>query len=123
MRVVEPEAEGAELLFCYVGFQVLTAVVMKSSVFWAVKTWSLVDIHGRFGRTYCLVLYIRRLSQARSYKQSQFTRRYIKRVLAVFILPVTLFVVKIQAPNQTVVLPIAKCVDHPKETVYLGVRG
>jgi hypothetical protein len=35
----------------YVGFEVLTAVVMKSSIFWDIRPWSPLKINRRFGGT------------------------------------------------------------------------
>jgi hypothetical protein len=39
-----------------VGFDYLTAVVMKSSVFWDIKPYSLMIVNRRFGGTYRLQL-------------------------------------------------------------------
>jgi hypothetical protein len=36
IRAVVPVAEGKQILPCYFGFEILTEVVMKSSVFWNV---------------------------------------------------------------------------------------
>jgi hypothetical protein len=47
----------------YVGFEVLTAMTMKSSVFWDVTLCSPEDIHLRFGETYCLHLQVEELVQ------------------------------------------------------------
>jgi hypothetical protein len=42
----------------YAGFEVLTEVVMKSSVFWDVKPYSPLKVNGRFERTCCLQLQV-----------------------------------------------------------------
>jgi hypothetical protein len=39
-----------QLIYC-VGFEVLTAVVAKSSVFWYIMPFSLLEVHQRFGGT------------------------------------------------------------------------
>jgi hypothetical protein len=44
--------EGTILSF--VGFEVLTAVTIKSTVFRSVRAFSPVDVHGRFGGKYYL---------------------------------------------------------------------
>jgi hypothetical protein len=49
-----------------VGFEVLTAVVMKSSVFWDKTPCSLVKVNWCFGETYRLHLQGRRVKQARN---------------------------------------------------------
>lgn len=40
----------------YVAFQVLTTVVMKSSIFWDVTPSSLMKVYQHFRGTYCLIL-------------------------------------------------------------------
>jgi hypothetical protein len=49
-----------------VGFEVLTAVVMKSSMFWDITPCNPLEINRRFGGTF-LHLQGRRMSQARNY--------------------------------------------------------
>jgi hypothetical protein len=46
-----------------VSFEVLTAVVMKSFIFWDITPFSPVEVKRRFGETYCLHLQCRRVSQ------------------------------------------------------------
>jgi hypothetical protein len=48
----------------FVGFEVLTAVAMKSSVFWDIAPCSSVKVNRRFG--YGLNLQVRRISQVRN---------------------------------------------------------
>jgi hypothetical protein len=45
-----------------VGFEVLTVVVMKSTIFWDIKLCSLLKVNRRFGGTYRLHLQGRRIS-------------------------------------------------------------
>jgi hypothetical protein len=54
-----------------VGFQLLTAVTMKSNIFREVTPYSLVE---RFGKTYSFQLQGSRLSQASSLKMEMFLR-------------------------------------------------
>jgi hypothetical protein len=52
---------------CYiVGFEVLTAVVRKSSIFWDITHCSLLKVNWHFGEKYCFHLPGRRVSQARN---------------------------------------------------------
>jgi hypothetical protein len=44
-------------------FEVMTAVAMKSNVFWYMTSCNVVDFSGRFGETYRLHLQGRRLSR------------------------------------------------------------
>jgi hypothetical protein len=53
----------------YAGFEVLTAVVMKSSIFWDIMQCSSLKVNWRFGRTYRLHLQGRRRIQARNYRE------------------------------------------------------
>jgi hypothetical protein len=48
----------------YVGFEVLTVVVMKSVILWDVTPCSLSKFNQRFGGTCCLHLQGRRINQA-----------------------------------------------------------
>jgi hypothetical protein len=52
-----------------VGFEVLTAVVMKSTIFWDITSCSPLKVNRRFGRTYRLHL-MRRISRARYQRES-----------------------------------------------------
>jgi hypothetical protein len=54
-----------------VGFEVLTAVVMKSTAFWDITQCSLLKVNRRFGGTYCLHLQGRKLSWARKQHDSR----------------------------------------------------
>jgi hypothetical protein len=38
----------------FIGFEVLTSVIMKNTVFWDMTPCSPVVVHRRFGRTYCM---------------------------------------------------------------------
>jgi hypothetical protein len=53
---------GLKLL--YVGFDVLTAVVMKSIIFWDISLCSTLKVNRRFGGTYRFHLQVRRISRA-----------------------------------------------------------
>jgi hypothetical protein len=53
------------------GFEVLTSVVMKSSVFWVIIMWRQLEVSCRFGRTYGIHLQSWRVSQARSRQQAK----------------------------------------------------
>jgi hypothetical protein len=55
----------------FVGFQVLTAVVMKSTMFRNITPCSPLEVNRRFGRTYRLHLQGRRISQARNQRESR----------------------------------------------------
>jgi hypothetical protein len=55
----------------YKGSEVLTAVVMKSSIFWDVTPCSLLEVNRRFGGTCRLRLQCRRISQAKSQRGSR----------------------------------------------------
>jgi hypothetical protein len=50
----------------FVRFEVLSAVTMKRTIFWDVTLCSPVDVHQRFGGTYCLHLQGQKVSTARS---------------------------------------------------------
>jgi hypothetical protein len=54
----------------YVGFEVLTVVVMKSTIFWDITPCSPLKVNWRFGETHCLQLQGRILSQARNQGES-----------------------------------------------------
>jgi hypothetical protein len=58
--------QRSENLIQDVGFEVLTAVVMKSSVFWDIMPCSPLKLYRRFGGTCRLHLQRRRICQARS---------------------------------------------------------
>jgi hypothetical protein len=49
-----------------VGFKVLTAVVMESTIFWDITPCSPLKVNGRFGGTYHLYLQGRRIREARN---------------------------------------------------------
>jgi hypothetical protein len=50
----------------YVGFDVLTVVVMKSTSFWQIMPCSPLKVNRRFGGTYCLHLQAQRKSRPRN---------------------------------------------------------
>jgi hypothetical protein len=50
---------------CMIGFEALTALVMKSSIFWNKTLCSSLKLSRRFGGTYCLHLQGRRIYQTR----------------------------------------------------------
>jgi hypothetical protein len=54
-----------KIYFQQVGFEVLTPVVMKSTVFWDITMCSPLKVNRRFGGTYRLHLQGRRIIQAR----------------------------------------------------------
>jgi hypothetical protein len=49
---------------CYVVFEVLTAVVMKGSIFWDITPCSSLKVNRHFGRTYRLHLQSPRIIEA-----------------------------------------------------------
>jgi hypothetical protein len=49
-----------------VGFEDLTAMVMKSSIFWDITSWSFLRVNQQFGRTRRLHLQDRRICEARN---------------------------------------------------------
>jgi hypothetical protein len=53
-----------------VGFEVLTAVVMKISIFWDITPCSPLKVNRRFGETYRLHLQGRRVSQKRNQSEA-----------------------------------------------------
>jgi hypothetical protein len=55
----------------YVGFEVLTAVIMKITIFWDITPCSPLSVNRRFGGTYCLHLQGRKISRARSQCKSR----------------------------------------------------
>jgi hypothetical protein len=55
---------SSESVTYYVGFEVLTAVVMKSTNFWDIMTCSSLRVNRRFEGTYRLHLHGRRISRA-----------------------------------------------------------
>jgi hypothetical protein len=71
----------------YVGFEVLTAVVIKSTILWDITPCSPLSVNRRFGETYRLNLKCEKISRARNQRKSRwqvepaFTRflaRFIK---------------------------------------------
>jgi hypothetical protein len=52
-------------LYWSVGFEVLTAVVMKSTVFWDITLCSPLKVNRRFGGTYCIHLQCWSISRAK----------------------------------------------------------
>jgi hypothetical protein len=60
-----------------VGFQVLTAVVMKSSIFWDITPYSPLKVNRRFGVTGCLHLQGRRINQAINQREADFSVYYL----------------------------------------------
>jgi hypothetical protein len=55
----------------YLGFAVLTAVVMKSTIFWNITPCSPLRVNRRFGGTHRLHLQGRKISQARNQRESR----------------------------------------------------
>jgi dolichol kinase len=55
----------------FVGFEVLTAVVMKSAIFWDITPCSPLKVNRRFGGTCLLHLQGRRISRARNERESR----------------------------------------------------
>jgi hypothetical protein len=54
-----------------VGFEVLTAVVKKSIIFWDITPCNPLKVNRRFGWTYCLHLQGRRISRVRNQRESR----------------------------------------------------
>jgi hypothetical protein len=57
--------------FKSVGFEVLTAGLMKSTIFWDITPCSSLKVNRRFGRTYRLHLYGRKISRARNQRETE----------------------------------------------------
>jgi hypothetical protein len=55
----------------FVEFEVITAVVMKSTIFWDITPCSLLKVNRRFGGTYRLYIQGRRISRARNQRESR----------------------------------------------------
>jgi hypothetical protein len=60
-----------ETTILYVGSEVLTAVVMKSAIFWDITPCSPLKVSRRFGRTYRLHFQGQRISRARNQRESR----------------------------------------------------
>jgi hypothetical protein len=54
----------------YLGFEVITAVVMKSPVFWNIRPCSSLKVNRRFGGKCCLHLQDLRINQERNQHES-----------------------------------------------------
>jgi hypothetical protein len=63
---LKKEMAKLQTVFCYVGLEVLTAVVLKSTIFWDVMSCSPLRVNWRFGGTYHLHLQGRKISWARN---------------------------------------------------------
>jgi hypothetical protein len=59
-----------------VGLEVLTAVVMKSTIFWDITPRSLLKVNRRFGGTYRLHLHGWRISRARNQRKSRWQAEF-----------------------------------------------
>jgi hypothetical protein len=55
----------------FVEFEVLTAVVMKSTIFWDITPCSPLRVNRRFGGTYCLRFQGGRISRERNQRESR----------------------------------------------------
>jgi hypothetical protein len=53
------------------GFEVLAAVVMKSTIFWDITPCSPLSVNRRFGGTYRLYLQGKKISSARNQRESR----------------------------------------------------
>jgi hypothetical protein len=62
---------GRQKQYICLGFEVFTAVVMKSTIFWDITRCSLLNANRRFRGTYCLHLQCRRISHARNHRESR----------------------------------------------------
>jgi hypothetical protein len=58
--------EDMQAVYWYVGFEVLTAVVMKSSISWDITLCGILKVNRYFRRTCRLYLQGQRISQARN---------------------------------------------------------
>jgi hypothetical protein len=63
-------------LYSSVGFEALTAVVMKITIFWDITERSPLNVNRRFRGTYCLHHQGRRISRARSQSESRYWSVY-----------------------------------------------
>jgi hypothetical protein len=66
-----------KLTLLYVGFEVLTAVVMGSTIFWDITQCSPLNVNRRFGGAYCLHLQ-GRISRARYQRESRWHSDYVQ---------------------------------------------
>jgi hypothetical protein len=55
----------------YLGFEVLTAVVMKSTIFWDITACSPLKANRRYGGIYCLHLQGLKIIRARNQRESR----------------------------------------------------
>jgi hypothetical protein len=62
--------------YIYIEFQVLTAVVMKNTIFWGMTPCSPLSANRRFGRTYRFHLQGQRISQARNRRESMWQAEF-----------------------------------------------
>jgi hypothetical protein len=68
--------------------EVLTAVVMKNSVFWDITLCSLLKVKGRFGEIYRLHLQEPRVNRARYQRTAPLATRFHAILLGLFFNPV-----------------------------------
>jgi hypothetical protein len=73
--VREPQIQYNKTIYDNVRFQVLTAVVIKSTIFWDTTPCSLLKVNGRFGGTYRLQLQGQRICWARNQRESRVASR------------------------------------------------
>jgi hypothetical protein len=66
-----PDYMASQTILHYVGFEVITAVVMRSTIFRNITSCSLLKVNRRFGETYRLYLQGRRGCQARHQRESR----------------------------------------------------
>jgi hypothetical protein len=55
----------------FAGFQLLTALIMKSTIIWDMIPCSSLEVNRRFGGTYCLYLQGRKIIPARNECESK----------------------------------------------------
>jgi hypothetical protein len=60
----------------HVGFEVLTTVVMKNTIFWDIMPCSPLSVNRRFGEIYRLHLQGRKTSRARNQRESRLANAF-----------------------------------------------
>jgi hypothetical protein len=68
--LIPPSSISLKVNHIYVGFEVLTAVIMMSSIFWDITLCSPLKANERFGGTYRFKLHGRKINQARNHYEA-----------------------------------------------------
>jgi hypothetical protein len=73
------QVRGLVNIYYFIGFEVLTAVIMKSTIFWDITPCSPLKVNRRFGGTYRLHLQGRKISRARNQRESRWQAGVLSR--------------------------------------------